>query len=153
MLCEYSDSPFVNEPNDLKRESVHIQVLGLRLNPHTVSEQAIIKTPFIWTKINTFFAIWIKLLPFSLGKILLCLWSLERRSMTGLINVTWRWREELIMIHVQDWCSIGTGGCVMGKDIFNAWDYFSHNTLIHQMIKNIQTLIWSLPFYGVSIII
>lgn len=35
MLCEYSDSPFVNEPNDLKRESVHIQVLGLRLNPHT----------------------------------------------------------------------------------------------------------------------
>lgn len=27
-------------------------------------------------------------LPFSLGKILLCLWSLWRRSMTGLINVT-----------------------------------------------------------------
>lgn len=37
MLCDvrlYSDSPFVNEPNDLKHESVHIQVLGLHLNPH-----------------------------------------------------------------------------------------------------------------------
>lgn len=136
MFCLYSDSPFVNEPNELKCESVHIQVLGLHLNPHTnlcVRTSNNNNTIYLnknkqllcnMNKVATFFFRENPPLPLEFGaslndRIDKCHLEMKRGadydSCTGLMQHLYWW-----LCHL----------C-----------YFSHNTLIHQMIRNIQTLI------------